>query len=127
MRWSDYLCLSALVVSAVRSQEYYYDDADLILTDFDCPEPNGKFPDERQCDKYYICKKNVPEVNYCEEGLLFDYTVPNREKCVLPHNVDCGARDRVQEVTPGIDPRCPKANGIFDFDDPTVCDKYINC
>jgi hypothetical protein len=33
----------------------------------------------------------------------------------------------VQERTPGIDPRCEKANGIFNFPDAKVCDKYLNC
>jgi hypothetical protein len=94
---------------------------------YKCPENNGKFADAEQCDKFYICKKGVAEEVLCPEGLLFDDTVPNREKCVLPHNVNCGAREFVQERTPGIDARCEKANGIFNFPDPKVCDKYLNC
>jgi len=123
MLWSEVVGAASLVLFNFGLCQEYYDD----YTDFDCPEPNGKFPDPRQCDKYYICKKGVAEVQYCLEGLLFDYSIPNREKCVLPHNVNCGDRDLVQEVTVGIDPRCPKANGIFNFDDPAVCDRYLNC
>jgi hypothetical protein len=95
--------------------------------DYNCPEPNGRFADPEQCDKYYICKKGTAEAVLCNEGLLFDFSIPNHEKCVLPHNVKCGNRNLIQERTPGIDPRCEAANGIFNFDDPTVCDKYINC
>jgi len=94
---------------------------------YSCSEPNGKFPDPAQCDKFYICEKEKAKEVYCPEGLLFDYSIPNREKCVLPHNVDCGDRGEVQLRTEGIDERCEKANGIFDYDDPTVCDKYLNC
>jgi len=95
--------------------------------DYNCTEPNGRFPDAEQCDKYYICKKGKAEAVLCNEGLLFDYTIANREKCVLPHNVKCDKRNLIQERTPGIDPRCEAANGIFNFDDPTVCDKYLAC
>ena len=115
----------AFLVSAVSAQI----DGDIRFPapNYICPEPNGRFPDGEQCDKYYICKKDEAEAVLCPEGLLFDYSIPNHEKCVLPHNVDCGDRNLIQERTPGIDPRCEAANGIFNFDDPLVCDKYINC
>jgi len=41
----------------------------------------------------------------CPDGLLFDDTIRNREKCVLPHNVDCKKREFQQEPKEGIDPR----------------------
>jgi hypothetical protein len=94
---------------------------------FDCPEVNGLFPDPEQCDLYYICEKGVPTEVLCDDGLLFDDSIRNREKCVLPHNVDCGERVYVQEPTPGIDPRCERANGFFDHEDPAVCDKFYSC
>ena len=72
---------------------------------FQCPEKNGKFADPEQCDLFYICRKEVATIEYCPEGLLFDTTHVNREKCVLPHNVDCGAREFVQEPSPDRDPR----------------------
>jgi len=99
----------------------------VVQAQFQCPEPNGRFPDPVYCDKYYLCRKGVPEEKNCLEGLLFDYSIPNREKCVLPHNVKCKDRKQVQERSPDTHPRCPKANGVFNFDDETVCDKYIRC
>eukprot|EP00091_Calanus_sinicus_P018261 TRINITY_DN410_c0_g1_i16.p1 TRINITY_DN410_c0_g1~~TRINITY_DN410_c0_g1_i16.p1 ORF type:complete len:203 (-),score=60.92 TRINITY_DN410_c0_g1_i16:41-577(-) len=94
---------------------------------FDCPETNGKFRDLEQCDLFYICRKGVATIEYCPEGLLFDDSIPNHEKCVLPHNVDCGTREFVQEPSPDRDEKCEKANGVFDFPDEGVCDKYIQC
>lgn len=83
--------------------------------------------DDEQCDLFYICRKGVATVEYCPEGLLFDDTIPNHEKCVLPHNVDCGSREFVQEPSPDRDPKCEKANGVFNHPDETVCNKYIQC
>ena len=116
------LLCSAVVVSGQNDGSIRYP-----APDYKCPEVNGRFPDPEQCDLYYICRKDSAEAVLCPEGLLFDFSIPNREKCVLPHNVKCGDRVLIQERTPGIDPRCEAANGIFNFDDPAVCDKYINC
>merc|ERR1712154_426598 len=44
---------------------------------FECPEPNGKFRDQEQCDLFYICRKEVATIEYCPEGLLFDDSIPN--------------------------------------------------
>ena len=78
---------------------------------FQCPEPNGLFADPEQCDLYYVCEDNVASPELCEDGLLFDDSRRNKERCVLPHGVDCGAREFVQQPQEGIDPRCPRANG----------------
>jgi len=94
---------------------------------FLCPEPNGFFPDPEQCDKYYECVGEVPEEKFCPDGLLFEASNPNNELCDYPFNVDCGAREYVQEPEPGLDPRCYRANGFFNHEDPNVCNKYYNC
>jgi len=92
-----------------------------------CEENNGFFPDPEQCDKYYECVGGVPEEKYCPDGLLFEASDPNKELCDYPFNTDCGAREYVQEAEPGLDPRCYRANGFFNHEDPNVCDKYYNC
>jgi len=94
---------------------------------FRCPEKNGFFPDLEQCDKYYECVADIPEEKFCPDGLLFDATDPNSELCDYPFNVDCGDREYVQEPEPGLDPKCYRANGFFNHEDPTVCTKYYNC
>merc|ERR1711963_122883 len=70
--------------------------------DFRCPEKNGKFRDFEQCDLFYICRNDVATIEFCPEGLLFDDKVPNHEKCVLPHNVDCGDRIHLQTEIPSV-------------------------
>ena len=63
---------------------------------FDCPERNGLFPDPEQCDLYYVCEDGLATPQLCKDGELFDDSVRNRERCKLPHGVDCGAREYVQ-------------------------------
>merc|ERR1712029_43196 len=89
MSWSAqqvFLALSCLIW-LVQGQ-----DNGAEAPDFKCPEKNGKFRDFEQCDLFYICRNNVATIEFCPEGLLFDDKIPNHEKCVLPHNVDCGER-----------------------------------
>jgi hypothetical protein len=112
----------ALAASAASGQEFSGPSFA-----FKCPEKNGFFADPEQCDLYYICEDNVARAQLCPDGLLFDDTIRNREKCVLPHNVDCGNREFQQEPQAGIDPRCERANGIFDHEDPAVCSKFYTC
>ncbi len=102
-------------------------DFSSLAATYDCPEPNGKFPDPEQCDLYYLCTDNVAEAVLCPDGLLFDYSNPNHEQCVFPQNIDCGAREFVQEPTPGLDERCPRANGVFDHENPNECSKFYTC
>merc|ERR1712200_239884 len=123
-----------LLLAILHSAVAQFREADFVkfpAPDFICPEPNGRFPDAEQCDKYYICKKDVAEAVLCPEGLLFDFKVPNHEKCVYPHGVDCSGRNLIQELTPGIDPRCGAAWGYFEYFDEvqnkTDCTKYWNC
>ncbi len=109
------------------SSAHAQDDLGAINFDFDCPERNGRFPDSEQCDLYYLCEDGVAEPLLCPDGHLFDYSRRNHEGCRLPHGVDCGAREFVQEPTPGLDERCPRANGIFDHLDPAECSKFYTC
>jgi len=94
---------------------------------FDCPEPNGLFADKEQCDLYYHCEDGQSESILCPDGLLFDDSIRNHEKCVLPHGVDCGNREFVQAKQEGIDERCERAYGMFDHEDPAVCDRFYTC
>ncbi len=115
------LFLVVLVASARAQEDVGYN------LDFECPERNGRFADPEQCDLYYLCKDGIAEPMLCPDGQLFDYSNRNRESCKLPHGVDCGKREFVQEPTPGLDERCPRANGIFDHLDDDVCDKFYTC
>ncbi|CAB4055437.1 unnamed protein product [Lepeophtheirus salmonis] len=96
-------------------------------SNFKCPEKNGFFSDLEQCDLYFECVDNIPEAKLCPDGLLFDDTNPNVEKCDYPFNVECGTREFVQEPDPTSDPRCYRANGFFNHEEPTECGKFYNC
>ena len=45
-------------------------------TDFFCPEndPNGVFPHEAFCDKFYECVAGEALLVTCEDGLAYDET-----------------------------------------------------
>ena len=98
-----------------------------IAENFLCPEANGLFPDPEQCDKYYDCVDGEPLEVFCKDGYMFDDSSNNNKRCKFPHEVDCGAREFVQEPDPERDPRCPRANGFFEHDEPEVCDKFLQC
>jgi len=115
--------LIAFLVGFTTAQDY----GEEYEVDFDCPEPNGRFRDEEQCDLFYTCRNNVAMAEFCPEGLVFDDSTPNREHCAIPQKVDCGNRLYVQEPSEEKDPRCERANGVFNHPDETVCDKYIQC
>ena len=117
---------SVLLINPILAQE---DDLGFVGSSFNfqCPEPNGLFADPEQCDLYYVCEDGQAQPELCDDGLLFDDSRRNKEQCKLPHGVDCGAREFVQEPQAGIDPRCPRANGIFDHEDPEECGKFYLC
>merc|ERR1711862_921656 len=96
--------VSCLLLVAATAQGQAALEQGAEAPEFRCPESNGKFRDSEQCDLFYICRKGVATIEYCPEGLLFDDKIPNHEKCVLPHNVDCGDRIYVQEPSPDRDP-----------------------
>jgi len=119
--------IELLIVASVAAQKNGDEAPDDV-----CLEPNGKFRDPEQCDLFYICRNGVATVEYCPEGLLFDDSNTNHEKCVYPHQVDCGVREYVQETNfDEIDAQCLKANGLFNFnkngEEINVCNKYIQC
>ncbi|KAJ8734239.1 hypothetical protein PYW07_014790 [Mythimna separata] len=93
--------------------------------EFDCPEKSGFYPDPYQCDLYYKCSKGVSEARLCPDGLVFSDENPNKEKCDIPSNVDCGDRKELQEPKPSKG--CPRQNGYFVHPDPQACDKFHYC
>jgi hypothetical protein len=92
-----------------------------------CQEKNGFFKDIDQCDLYYECKDNKAEAKLCPDGLLFDDTNSNLEKCDYPFNVNCGRREYVQEPENGTDPKCYRANGFFNHENSSICNRFYNC
>merc|ERR1711936_1365133 len=105
------LVLFGMAVVAIKAQD---PDFDFVGSNFKfkCPEPNGLFADPEQCDLYYVCEDNIATPELCEDGLLFDDSQRNKERCKLPHSVDCGKREFVQEPQAGIGPRCDTGDEV---------------
>jgi len=122
------LFLATAIVSAQDAPELF--NIDDLSRRFNCPEPNGFFPDDEQCDLYYECEDGIAQAKFCEDGLLFDYSRRNREGCKLPSDgVDCGLREFIQEPSPDIVDKhlCPHSNGFFNHPNASVCDKFYRC
>lgn len=93
--------------------------------DFKCPQKNGFYPDPIQCDLYYHCLNGELEEKLCPDGLLFDDTNSNKERCDTSLNIECSDRTELQDAHPTTG--CPRANGFYRHPDPTACDKFVNC
>ncbi|EDW88732.1 protein obstructor-E [Drosophila yakuba] len=91
----------------------------------ECPEPNGFYPDSKQCDKYYACLDGVPTERLCADGMVFNDYSPIEEKCDLPYNIDCMKRSNLQTPQPSL--HCPRKNGYFGHEKPGICDKFYFC
>ncbi|KAK9692822.1 Chitin binding Peritrophin-A domain [Popillia japonica] len=111
--WFGFLLFSTTIIKGNQAQK------------FTCPERTGFFPDLEECDLYYICSKGDYEQRLCPDGLVFDDSDPNKERCDIPANIDCGDRTVLQEPKPS--PGCPRANGYYRHTDPLACDKFFNC
>ncbi|KAK3928147.1 Protein obstructor-E [Frankliniella fusca] len=120
-----FIILAALLPAAALAAPQQSDGAGPPPSAYKCPEPNGVFPDPYQCDLYYKCTKGVAEEKLCPDGLVFDDEKSSHERCDLPANVECGERKELQE--PKSTKECPRANGYFRHNDPTACDKFVNC
>lgn len=53
---------------------------------FECPEPEGSFPDPEDCAGYYVCTAGIPIHASCPDGLHFD---PDTGICDWPDSVQC--------------------------------------
>jgi len=105
-----------LILASCASAQDYVDE---------CPEPNGFYADAVQCDRYYECKDSQISDKLCPDGLVFDEDSIQFAKCSFPFATDCDGRDELQRANPTQ--LCPRQNGYFVHEDPTVCDKFYFC
>ncbi|KAG8197429.1 hypothetical protein JTE90_014914 [Oedothorax gibbosus] len=106
---------------------------------FVCPAPSGRYPHERDCDRYYECRFGVPHLMKCDRNKLYD---DKKEKCNDQHKVDCDRKDRDRTTTDYDEDdtdsdeddkeldhdetfKCPYPYGTFTH--PTLCHKYYVC
>ncbi|XP_013775582.1 peritrophin-1-like isoform X2 [Limulus polyphemus] len=88
---------------------------------FVCPQENGQFAHETDCEKYWNCWKSEAFIGECKLGLLFE---AERRICLDADMVDCGDR-----IVPKIDYKpteeCPKPVGLFPKKE--NCAQYYHC
>ncbi|KZS03170.1 Gasp [Daphnia magna] len=77
-------------------------------------------PDTEFCDKYFVCQDGTATEEFCDDGLVFD---DDKEKCELPHAVQCGSRTKQQNPRSTLN--CPRRNGMYPV--PGSCDKFYHC
>lgn len=56
---------------------------------FQCPEPEGLFPDPEDCGAFYSCLENEPTHKLCPDGLHFN---PVTKDCDWPGDAGCANR-----------------------------------
>merc|ERR1739845_15655 len=127
------------LVAVVSCQDNINVDYDKLPEDGDIVDGKcgdlqyGRIADKDQCDIWYHCMVGIATVHYCKEGLLFDNSDTNNEKCKYEQEVKRTDCQYVQETDlAALNPRCEKFNGKFNFrnslgEEENVCDKYIEC
>nr|XP_042897440.1 uncharacterized protein LOC107446911 [Parasteatoda tepidariorum] len=101
------------------------------LAPFVCPKKEGKFPHERDCSKFYDCKKGKHKEHKCPKNQLFD---DKKWKCEPDKHAKCGSRvhpdmfpdDPDDEI---VEPDVPDYNcynhGRWAHEE--YCNLYYNC
>jgi len=62
-----------------------------------CPEKNGRFPVQNQCDAYIECIDGIAEEKLCPEGLFFNPEARFNYPCGYPIDIDCTGRPNLRE------------------------------
>ena len=117
----------ALVAAAAANEDSPTEDSAAEDTDTsdECPEGNGFFAHDAQCDKYFECKEGERIEHMCKDGLVFDASNKKWAVCSFPFSIDCSGREELQEPKPSEN--CPRQNGYFPHPDPKICDKFFQC
>jgi hypothetical protein len=64
-----------------------------------CPERNGRYPVQNQCDAYIECIDGVAEEKLCPEGLVYNPEARFNYPCGYPIDVDCAGRPNLREFS----------------------------
>lgn len=62
-----------------------------------CPERNGRYPVQNQCDAYIECIDGIAEEKLCPEGLYFNPEARFNYPCGYPIDIDCTGRPNLRE------------------------------
>jgi len=97
----------------------------LVAGQFRCPEKDGQYEDEEQCDKYYNCVDGEAEEMLCDDGLVFDSFKRGSHKCDHQANVECEERTLLQP--PQGNTECRRKNGFFEHPVESNCHMFVTC
>ncbi|KAF7993220.1 hypothetical protein HCN44_006280 [Aphidius gifuensis] len=90
-----------------------------------CPDKQGRYPVQGQCDAYIECIDGVPTEKLCPDGLLFNINARFNYPCGYPIDVNCEGRPQLQRAAPTDD--CPHQYGYFKLGDDVDCGRFMNC
>lgn len=90
-----------------------------------CPERNGRYAKQSQCDAYIECIDGIAEEKLCPEGLVFNPEARFNYPCGYPIDVNCEGRPNLQPASPTED--CPHQYGYFKIGDHQHCGQFMNC
>jgi len=81
-------------------------------SDFDCPTPEGHFPDQERCHVYYQCSNGIANKQKCPSGLKYNVLT---NQCDWEASVDCSLNKdpRMLRQHAGPSPRPQKAPQSF--------------
>ncbi|XP_013792734.2 protein obstructor-E-like, partial [Limulus polyphemus] len=85
-----------------------------------CHEANGFFPNQQQCDSYYICRNGTLTEGLCPDGLAFNV---RGSYCDSIRNVDCSDRPQLQQPQPTE--WCPRRWGEYPHE--SDCTRFLKC
>ncbi|KAF7387952.1 hypothetical protein HZH68_011880 [Vespula germanica] len=119
------LCISQYQTHSKTQQSNHLVPSTRQVSQGSCPEKNGRFAIQSQCDAYIECIDGVPEEKLCPEGLVFNPDARFNYPCGYPIDVDCEGRPNRQPAQPTED--CPHQYGYFKVGDHQNCGQFMNC
>lgn len=97
----------------------------LVFAGSQCPQSDGKFMSDEQCDAYIECTDGVAVEKLCPDGLLFTQRNETDGDCTWSPLTICKNRTRLQDPNPTNE--CPRQFGFYRIGDEDHCGQYHNC
>ncbi len=104
------------------SGNFLKDSSDAEKYTFCGDKPNGKYPHEMHCNRYYVCQNGKDIIFTCQNNLRYNAT---KQECDWAVNVNCfGKQDYMWE---GIKENFCKNKPDGNYPDPSYCNIFHQC